>query len=79
MVMRVSWSRLSVKSLIALLTEIPADATKTETADANGNGTTKTEDEKPNAFDKVQADEKDEGKTAAKVNLPCLMHCSYIY
>lgn len=39
--------------------------TKTEDSHANGNGTAKANDEKPNAFDKVQADENDEGATGA--------------
>lgn len=58
-------SRLDFK-----LTLTAAETTKTEEDSANGQQETKKESEKPNAFDKVQADEKDEGKTAAKVNPP---------
>jgi hypothetical protein len=51
-----------------LLTFVPAEATK---AEENGNGHDENgkEDQKPNAFDKIQADENDEGKTGAKVTM----------
>lgn len=51
-----------------LLTFIAAAADK---AEENGNGHDEhgRENQKPNAFDKIQADENDEGKTGAKVIL----------
>jgi hypothetical protein len=45
----------------------PAEATKTEGNGANGHGEITQDAEKPNAFDKIKADENDEGKTGAKV------------
>jgi hypothetical protein len=46
-----------------------AEVTKTEENGANGHDVTTQEEKKPNAFDKIQADENDEGKTSAKVRL----------
>lgn len=46
-----------------LLTHCSAASTKTEENGANGHDNS----EKPNAFDKIQADENDEGKTSEKV------------
>jgi hypothetical protein len=43
--------------------------TKTEENGANGHEENGQEEQKPNAFDKIQADENDEGKTGAKVRL----------
>lgn len=56
------------------LTFTSAEATK---AEENGNGPDENgqEDQKPNAFDKIQADENDEGKTGAKV----IMHDLDLY
>lgn len=58
-----------------LLTFPPAIA-DVENGNASGHETTKVQDEKPNAFDKVQADENDGGKTAAKVSSSSLTHSS---
>lgn len=57
-----------------LLTFIAAAADK---AEENGTGPddNRQEDQKPNAFDKIQADENDEGKTGAKV----IMHDLDLY
>lgn len=52
-----------------LLTLCSAEATKTEENGTNGHDESAQEAEKPNAFDKIQADENDEGKTAAKVKM----------
>ena len=51
-----------------LLTFVAEEASK---AEENGNGHDENgkEDQKPNAFDKIQADENDEGKTGAKVTM----------
>ena len=56
------------------LTLISAEATKAE-EDGNGPDENGQEDQKPNAFDKIQADENDEGKTGAKV----IMHDLDLY
>ena len=57
-----------------LLTFVAEEASK---AEENGNGHDENgkEDQKPNAFDKIQADENDEGKTGAKV----MMHDLDLY
>lgn len=57
-----------------LLTFVSEEASK---AEENGNGHDENgkEDQKPNAFDKIQADENDEGKTGAKV----MMHDLDLY
>lgn len=57
-----------------LLTFIAAAADK---AEENGTGPddNRQEDQKPNAFDKIQADENDEGMTGAKV----IMHDLDLY
>lgn len=46
----------------------------TEENGANGHDETVSKEEKPNAFDKIQADENDEGTTGAKVRLHDV-HC----
>lgn len=52
-----------------LLTFPEAEATKTEDKCANGHEANGNGEEKTNAFDKIQADENDEGKTGAKVRM----------
>ena len=52
-----------------MLTSPEAEATKNEQNGANGHEENGQEEEKTNAFDKVQADENDEGKTGAKVRM----------
>jgi hypothetical protein len=52
-------------TLLLLLAEV----TKAEENGTNGQDETAQEEKKPNAFDKIQADENDEGKTSAKVRL----------
>ena len=52
-----------------MLTLIAAEATKTEENGANGHDKNGQAEEKTNAFDKIQADENDEGKTGAKVRM----------
>ena len=57
-----------------MLTFIPEEASKAE-ENVNAHEENGKEDQKPNAFDKVQADENDEGKTGAKV----MMHDLDLY
>jgi hypothetical protein len=45
------------------------EAKKTEENGANGHDETTQEAERPNAFDRIKADENDEGKTGAKVRI----------
>ena len=52
-----------------LLTHLLVEATKTEENDANSHEEKDQAEEKTNAFDKIQADENDEGKTGAKVRM----------
>ena len=52
-----------------LLTYLLVEATKTEEDGANGLEEKGQAEEKTNAFDKIQADENDEGKTGAKVRM----------
>ena len=52
-----------------LLTFFSAEASKTEENSANGHEENDQADEKTNAFDKIQADENDEGKTSTKVRM----------
>ena len=57
-----------------MLTFIPEEASKAE-ENVNAHEENGKEDQKPNAFDKIQADENDEGKTGAKV----IMHDLDLY
>lgn len=52
-----------------MLTHSEAEATKIEENGANGHDENGQGEEKTNAFDKIQADENDEGKTGAKVRM----------
>jgi len=52
-----------------LLTFILDETTKTEENGANGHEENGQAEEKTNAFDKIQADENDEGKTSTKVRM----------
>ncbi len=52
-----------------MLTLIPDEATKTEENGANGHEENGQAEQKTNAFDKIQADENDKGKTATKVRM----------